>query len=64
MGRIIKTVIEIDEEDFMEYVENEGGTYDENCLWEDLNGALDSLPFCTNVVGYNIYGEYDDEDEE
>lgn len=61
MSRTIKAVIEIDEDEFQEYVEGEGGGYDENCLWEDLNGALDSLPFCTNVVGYNIYG--DDEDE-
>lgn len=61
MSRIIKAVIEIDEDEFQEYVKGEGGGYDENCLWEDLNGALDSLPFCTNVVGYNIYG--DDEDE-
>lgn len=61
MSRIIKAVIEIDEDEFQEYVEGEGGGYDENCLWEDLNGALDSLPFCTNVVGYNIYG--DDKDE-
>lgn len=61
MSRIIKAVIEIDEDEFKEYVEKEGGVYDEDCLWEDINGALDSLPFCTSVLGYNIYR--DDEDE-
>lgn len=63
MSRIIKAVIEIDEDEFREYVEGEGGVYDENCLWEDINGALDSLPFCTQVITYGIYGEEDEEDE-
>lgn len=61
MSRIIKAVIEIDEDEFKEYVEEEGGVYDEDCLWEDINGALDSLPFCTSVLSYNIYGSDEDE---
>ena len=41
------------------FIEENGGEYDENCLYEDLNGALDSLPFCAFVVGYSIIGEQD-----
>lgn len=61
MSRTIKAVIEIDEDEFKEYVEGEGGEYDEDCLWEDINGALDSLPFCTSVSSYNIHEDDGDE---
>ncbi len=59
MSKTIKVVVDIDEEDFKEFIEEIGGEYDENCLYEDLNGALDNLPFCAFVVGYNIVEEQD-----
>lgn len=61
MSRTIRTVIEIDENDLKEYIEENGGVYDEDCLSEDINGALDSLPFTAFVIGYNIIGDEDDE---
>lgn len=62
MNKTIKVIVDIDEEDFKEFIEEEGGEYNENCLYEDLNGALDNLPFCAFVVGYKIIGEeLDDE---
>lgn len=59
MSKTIKVVVDIDEEDFREFIEENGGEYDENCLYEDLNGALDNLPFCAFVVRYSIVEEQD-----
>lgn len=64
--RKIKVVFEMDAEDFENYIEEMGGSYDEDCLWEDINGMLDELPVCCTVRGYNIEeeeNEYDDEDD-
>lgn len=59
MSKTIKVAVDIDEEDFKGFIEENGGEYDENCLYEDLNGALDNLPFCAFVVGYIIVEEQD-----
>lgn len=62
MSRTIRAVIEIDEYDLQSYIEDIGGSYDENCLSEDINGALDDIPFYVSLVGYNVIG--DDGEEE
>ena len=54
MSKTIKVIVDIEKEDFKEFIEENGGEYDENCLYEDLNGAPDNLPSCTFVVRYKI----------
>ena len=61
MSKKIKVVIEFDADAFEEFVEEMGGSYDEDCLYEDINGMLDELPVCCWTLGYNII---DDECEE
>ena len=61
MSRTIRTLIEIDENDLKEYIEENGGVYDEDCLSEDINGALDNLPFSAFLIGYKIIGDEDDD---
>jgi hypothetical protein len=64
--RTIKVVFEMNAEDFENFIEEMGGSYDEDCLWEDINGMLDELPVCCTVRGYNVEEgeyEYDDKDE-
>lgn len=63
MSGTIRAIIEIDEDDLKEYIEENGGNYDELCLSEDINGALDSLPFCAFVIGYDIIRE-EEQDED
>lgn len=64
MSRTIRAIIEIDEDGLKEYVEENGGEYIEDCLSEDLNGALDSLPFSAWVEGYTIEGDEEEEEDE
>lgn len=48
MSKTIKVIVDT------EKIEENGGEYDENYLYEDLNGASDNLPSCTYVIGYKI----------
>lgn len=61
MSGTIRAIIEIDEDDLKEYIEGIGGVYYENCLSEDINGALDNLPFSAFLIGYKIIGDEEDE---
>ena len=54
MTKKIKVVIEFDADSFKEYLDEMGGSYDENCLYDDIGGMLDELPVCCWVLGYNI----------
>lgn len=53
MSKIIITA-EIDSDDFAEFIEGMGDSYDENCLYEPINAMLDDLPVCVFLRGYNI----------
>lgn len=60
MSKTIKFVCGMDSDSFEKFVEEMGGSYDENCLYDDINGMLDDLPVCCWCLGYNIE---DDEEE-
>jgi len=61
MSKKIKFVCEMDADSFEEFVEEMGGSYDENCLYENINAMLDDLPVCCWCVGYNVEEDEDDD---